>query len=85
VAFAATVAVAPLTLSLTTRPVPVSGPLMVPPTVYVLVTQAIETLVIFAPATVPVPLVTVHTCVGLLGCVPTVTVYWVPLGNVANV
>ena len=35
VAFAATVAVPPLTLSVSTSPVPVSRPLMVPPTVTV--------------------------------------------------
>ena len=61
-------------LSWSTRPVP-ERPITEPPTVNLLVTQATATLVAFAPASVPVPLVTVQTCERLVGCVFTVTAY----------
>jgi hypothetical protein len=68
VEFAATVAWAPLTLSVTTRPVPVSGPEMVPPTLKVLTAQVTTTLVTGPEPTVPVaPLVTEQLSVGLAG------------------
>ena len=67
------------------RPLP-ERPLTVPPTVKVLVVQATATFVTFAPAIVPLPFVTVQVCVGLDGCVPTVTAYAAalarPVGNV---
>ena len=58
-------------LSCKTRPLP-ARPLTVPPIVNELV-QWTTTVVTFAMATVPVPAPTVHDCVGLLGCVRTVT------------
>ncbi len=49
-----------------TRPVPVS-PLTVPPTVKLLVMQAMLMFVTFALATVPEPFVTVQVWLGLVG------------------
>ena len=65
-ACAAGLAVWVLTESVSTRPLPVR-PVMVPPTVKVLVVQVTTTLVILAVVTVPEPAVTTQFCVGFVG------------------
>src|SRR5579871_6033975 len=58
---------------------PVRRPLSVPPTVYLLATQATATEVMLAAATLPAPLVTVQ--VWPVGWVPTVTEYAAPVAS----
>src|SRR5579871_2307583 len=59
-------------LSRSTSPVP-DNPETVPPTLYVLVVQATVTLLMLAPAMVPLPLPTTQVWLGPVGWVLTVT------------
>src|SRR5438132_566347 len=68
-----------------TNPLPTRPPTMTP-TAYAFVAHATATFVTFAPPIVPPPLVTTHVCVGVVGCVITVTAYDAPLATpVSNV
>ena len=58
--------------------VPLLNPVIVPLTAYVFVVQ-FTTTVTFTPAIVPLPLTTLHVCVGNVGWVNTVTLYGLPL------
>ena len=56
-----------------TNPLP-ANPVTVPPTRKLLVVHVTETLVTFAPLTVPLSLLTTHSCTGEVGCFAIVTV-----------